>query len=54
MLDRTTRPTSVKDAPRQFGDTVVAIAFFGVAGVAMAAWMAAIVWVIWGGIKWIF
>ena len=54
MLDRTTRPTFVKDAPRQLGDTVVAIAFFGVAGAVMAAWMGAIVWVIWGGIKWIF
>jgi hypothetical protein len=53
MLDRTTHTTFVKDAPRRLGDTLVAIAFFGAVGTAMVAWIAAIVWVIWGGIKWI-
>lgn len=53
MLDR----TATQEAPlsvhrRQIGDVLVALAFFGAVGSAMAAWIAAIIWLSWRFLEW--
>jgi len=53
MLSNITHLTFVKAGWHQAGDRVVAIAFFGAAGIAMVAWIAAIAWASWHLIAWI-
>jgi hypothetical protein len=54
MLNNITHLTFVKAGWHQAGDHVVAFAFFGAAGIAMVAWIAAIAWASWHLIAWIF
>ncbi|WP_375309395.1 hypothetical protein WHZ77_19325 [Bradyrhizobium sp. A5] len=52
MLDRTMQETFPSVDRRDAGGYIVALAFFGAAGTAMIAWIAAIVWVNWRLVEW--
>jgi hypothetical protein len=54
MLNNITHLTFIEVGRHQAGDPIVAFAFFGAAGIAMAAWIAAIAWASWHLIAWIF
>lgn len=47
MLNQIINLTFVKVARRRVGDRVVAVVFFGGAGIAMIAWLAVIAWAGW-------
>lgn len=54
MLERTDQHTLLKAKRRETNDTAVGLAFLGTVGIAMTAWIAAIVWVSWRLIEWMF
>ena len=54
MLERTDQHTLLKARRRETSDTAVGLAFLGTVGIAMTAWIAAILWVGWHLIEWIF
>lgn len=54
MLERTDQHTLMKAKRREANDYAVGLAFFGVVGIAMTAWIAALIWVGWRLIEWIF
>ena len=54
MLERTEQHTLQNAKGREANDYAVGLAFFSVVGIAMIAWIAAIIWVSWHLIAWIF
>ena len=54
MLDRTNQGTIFSVDRREAGGYIIALAFFGAAGIAMIAWIAAIAWVSWRLVEWMF
>ncbi|AWM04890.1 RNA-binding protein [Bradyrhizobium amphicarpaeae] len=54
MLERTDQHTLQNAKRRETNDTAVGLAFLGTVGIAMTAWIAAILWVSWRLIAWIF
>ncbi|MDA9392450.1 hypothetical protein CO683_24500 [Bradyrhizobium ottawaense] len=54
MLGRTHDVPLAADEHRRIGDYLLPVAFLGAAGTAMIAWIAAIVWVTWSLITWVF
>jgi hypothetical protein len=52
MLDRTAELASIVEG-RWLGESVLPLAFFGLIGIAMIAWIAAMVWVSWQVIIWL-
>ncbi|MFZ5713986.1 MAG: hypothetical protein ACOY3N_14315 [Bradyrhizobium sp.] len=54
MLDRTDQHALLKADRRNASGYALALAFFGAVGIVMTAWIAAIVWVSWHLIAWIF
>jgi len=54
MLDRTSTQEAPVSVHRwRMSDFLVAVAFFGTAGAAMLAWIAAIAWASWLFIEWV-
>lgn len=54
MLERTDQHTLMKAKRRHANEYAVGLAFFGAVGIAMTAWIAALVWISWRLIEWIF
>ncbi len=54
MLERTDQHTLLNAKRREANDYAVGLAFLGTVGIAMTAWIAAIIWVSWRLIEWIF
>ncbi|WP_339035441.1 hypothetical protein WHZ78_27920 [Bradyrhizobium symbiodeficiens] len=54
MLKRTDQHTLSKAKRREAHDYAVGLAFLGAVGIAMIAWIAAIAWVGWRLIEWLF
>ncbi|MGT2435841.1 hypothetical protein ACU4GH_08200 [Bradyrhizobium betae] len=52
MFDRTGELASIGEDGR-LGKSLLPIAYFGVIGIAMIAWIAAMVWVSWHVIAWL-
>jgi hypothetical protein len=52
MLDRTGELASIGEGSR-LGTSLIPITYFGLIGIAMIAWIAAIVWVGWQVITWL-
>lgn len=54
MLERTDQRALLKTGRREAFDYAIGLAFFGVLSIAMTAWIAAMIWVGWRLIVWIF
>ncbi|WP_164988507.1 hypothetical protein [Bradyrhizobium betae] len=52
MLDRTEELASIGEGSR-LGKSLLSITYFGLIGIAMIAWIAAMVWVSWQVITWL-
>jgi hypothetical protein len=53
MVDRTQDISKATGEDRRVGDYLLPIAFLSIAGTAMIAWIAALVWASWWLVTWI-